>query len=86
MSLMLCASRNMPDFRAAAYSASFVSDEVLEAKESICPADVPMRKIVAFIKAKADEVGGPWPLPPRLDSLRPLHDTPAASTETALRR
>lgn len=71
MSLMLCASRSMPDFRAAAYSLSFVSDEALAEKERSCPADVPMRRIARFLRAKAAEVGGPWPLPPRIPSLLP---------------
>jgi hypothetical protein len=71
MSLMLSASRSMPDFRAAAYSLSFVSDEVLAQKEQICPAGVPMRRVAAFLRAKADEVGGPWPLPARIESLKP---------------
>lgn len=71
MPLMLSASRSMPDFRAAAYSLSFVSDDVLREKERSCPADVPMRKIASFLRAKAAEVGGPWPLPPRVASLPP---------------
>jgi hypothetical protein len=71
MPLMLSASRSMPDFRAAAYSLSFVTDEVLAEKEKSCPADVPMRRIAAFLRAKAAEVGGPWPLPSRIDSLPP---------------
>jgi hypothetical protein len=72
MPLMLSASRSMPDFRAAAYSLSFVSDEVLADKERECPTGVPMRRIAEFLRAKADEVGGPWPLPPHIESLRPL--------------
>jgi hypothetical protein len=71
MSLMLAASRSMPDFRAAAYSLSFVSDDVLAEKEKSCPAQVPMRRIALFLRAKAAEVGGPWPLPPRIESLKP---------------
>jgi hypothetical protein len=71
MSLMLSASRSMPDYRAAAYSLSFITDEALAEKERACPANVPMRRIARFLRAKADEVGGPWPLPPRIDSLRP---------------
>lgn len=71
MPLMLSASRSMPDYRAAAYSLSFVTDEVLAEKEKSCPAQVPMRRIAAFLRAKANEVGGAWPLPPRIDSLRP---------------
>jgi hypothetical protein len=71
MPLMLSASRSMPDYRAAAYSLSFVTDEVLAEKEKSCPAQVPMRRIAAFLRAKSNEVGGAWPLPPRIDSLRP---------------
>ncbi|MDF3071931.1 MAG: hypothetical protein K0R38_7532 [Polyangiaceae bacterium] len=71
MPLMLSASRSMPDFRAAAYSLSFVSDDVLAEKEQSCPTEVPMRRIAAFLRAKANEVGGPWPLPPHVESLRP---------------
>jgi hypothetical protein len=71
MPLMLSASRSMPDFRAAAYSLSFVSDDVLATKEPLCPTRVPMRRIAAFIRDQANEVGGPWPLPPRIDSLPP---------------
>jgi hypothetical protein len=74
MPLMLSASRSMPDFRAAAYSLSFVSDEVLAEKEKTCPAAVPMRRIAAFLRAKANEVGGPWPLPARTESLKPQGD------------
>jgi hypothetical protein len=71
MPLMLSASRSMPEFRAAAYSLSFVSNEALAEKERSCPTQVPMRRIAAFLRAKADEVGGPWPLPSRIDSLPP---------------
>ena len=69
--MMLSASRSMPEFRAAAYSLSFVTDEVLAEKEKLCPAQVPMRRVAAFLRAKANEVGGPWPLPARIESLKP---------------
>src|SRR6478609_11876842 len=68
MPLVLAGSRSMPDYRAAAYSLSFVTDEALAEKERICPAQVPMRRIAAFLRAKANEVGGPWPLPSRIES------------------
>ena len=71
MPLMLAASRSMPDYRAAAYSFSFVPVEVLEAKEAICPTRMPMLAVARFVRAKADEVGGPLPLPPRVTSLPP---------------
>jgi hypothetical protein len=73
MSLMLAASRSMPDFRAAAYSFSFVSSEVLRDKERVCPTGVPMVAVAKFVRDKADQVGGAWPLPPRIESLPPKH-------------
>lgn len=71
MALMSAASRSMPDFRAAAYSFSFVPPEVLAEKEAICPTGVPMRDIARFVRDKADAVGGPLPLPARISSLPP---------------
>jgi hypothetical protein len=75
MALALAASRSMPDYRAAAYSFSFVSDDVLAEKELICPTGVPFRQIAEFVRAKAAEVGGPLPLPRRIRSLSPQTDT-----------
>lgn len=71
MPLMVAASRSMPDYRAAAYSFSFVPAEVLEAKEAICPTRMPMLAVAQFVRAKANEVGGPLPLPARVTSLPP---------------
>lgn len=71
MGLVLAGSRSMPDYRAAAYSFSFVSDEVLAEKEKICPTGVPFRAIARFVRAKASAVGGPLPLPARISSLPP---------------
>lgn len=71
MGLVLSASRSMPNFRASAYSASFVSERVLRAKERVCPTGVPIAAVVRFIRDKAALVGGPLPLPPRVDSLPP---------------
>ncbi len=71
MALVLAASRSMPDFRAAAYSVSFVPDDVLREKDRLCPARVPISAIAAFVRAKAEDVGGPLPLPSRVDSLPP---------------
>jgi len=83
MPLMLAASRSMPDFRAAAYSFSFVPLEVLREKEGVCPTRVPMVAISQFVRDKAAEVGGPLPLPPRVSSLRPLPDPDTASVGSA---
>lgn len=71
MSLVLAASRSMPDYRAAAYSFSFVSDDVLAEKERVCPTGVPFRRLARFVRDKADAVGGAWPLPVKLRSLTP---------------
>src|SRR5450432_2484839 len=71
MALVLAGSRSMPDYRAAAYSFSFVTDEVLAEKEKICPTGVPFRSIARFVREKASAVGGPLPLPSRIDSLPP---------------
>ncbi len=69
MALVLAASRSMPDFRAAAYSFSFVPEHVLAEKERVCPTGVPFREIALFVRDKAEAVGGPLPLPPKLKSL-----------------
>jgi hypothetical protein len=71
MALVLAGSRSMPDYRAAAYSFSFVSDEVLAEKELICPTQVPFRAIARFVRDKAAAVGGALPLPARIESLPP---------------
>lgn len=71
MALMIAGSRSMPDYRAAAYSFSFVPEDVLEQKEKICPTNVPMRDIAHFVRDKAAAVGGPLPLPEHIDSLPP---------------
>jgi len=71
MALVLAGSRSMPDYRAAAYSFSFVSDEVLAEKELICPTQVPFRSLARFVRDKAAAVGGALPLPARIESLPP---------------
>jgi hypothetical protein len=84
MTLVLAVSRSMPDFRAAAYTFSFVSETVLEQKEGVCPTGVPFREIAQFVRRKADEVGGPIvpalrpasqqaPAGPRSDDRAPLN-------------
>jgi succinate dehydrogenase/fumarate reductase-like Fe-S protein len=56
MDLMLATSRSMPDYDAAVRSFAQVSDERLAELEARCPAAVPMRKVAAFVRAKAAEV------------------------------
>jgi hypothetical protein len=67
----------MPDYRAAAYSFSFVSDDVLAEKETICPTGVPFRAIARFVREKASAVGGALPLPASIESLPPRSDPSA---------
>jgi len=71
MALVVAGSRSMPEFRAAAYGFGFVPEDVLAEKEAVCPARVPFRAISRFVRDKADAVGGPLPLPPRVPSLSP---------------
>ena len=59
MDLMLCSSRNMPDFDAAARSFEAVSDGRLAELEARCPARVPMRELAAFVRSKAAEMSSP---------------------------
>jgi hypothetical protein len=59
MDLMLASSRSMPDYDAASRSFRAVGDERLAVLERRCPARVPMRRVAAFVRAKADEVSRP---------------------------
>jgi hypothetical protein len=59
MDLMLASSRSMPDYDAAVRSFDAVGDERLAALETRCPTRVPMRRIAAFVRAKASEIHGP---------------------------
>ena len=59
MDLMLCSSRNMPDFDAAARSFEAVGDERLAELEARCPARVPMRRLAAFVREKAASMAPP---------------------------
>jgi hypothetical protein len=56
MDLMLCSSRNIPDYDAAVRSFEAVGDDRLKALEARCPARVPMRAVAAFVRAKAEEM------------------------------
>ena len=56
MDLMLASSRYMPDFDAAVRSFEVVGDERLAELEGRCPVGVPMRKVAAFVRAKAAEM------------------------------
>jgi hypothetical protein len=53
MSLMLASSRSLPDFPVASEALRWISDEELAEKELLCPVLVPMRRVAAFIRARA---------------------------------
>lgn len=53
MSLVLASTRSMPDYDAATLALEFVPDEVLAAKEEICPTGVPFRDLACFVREKA---------------------------------
>jgi succinate dehydrogenase/fumarate reductase-like Fe-S protein len=53
MALMLASSRSFPDFRAASEALLWISDDELAEKETLCPVEVPMRRIAAFIRSRA---------------------------------
>ncbi len=59
MQLVLASSRSMPDHDAAARAFAHVPEEILAAKESICPTHVPFRKLAAFVQTKAVESARP---------------------------
>jgi hypothetical protein len=55
MDLMLASSRSMPDFDAAVRSFDAIGDQRLAELEERCPTRVPMRRLAAFVRAKAAE-------------------------------
>jgi hypothetical protein len=59
MDLMLASSRSMPDYDAAVRSFEAVGDERLAQLEGRCPTRVPMRRLAAFVRAKAAEMAAP---------------------------
>lgn len=59
MDLMLASSRSMPDYDAAAVSFEAIADDELAKLERRCPTRVPMRKVKAFVLAKARELESP---------------------------
>jgi len=59
MDLMLASSRSMPDYDAAVRSFEAVGDDRLAELERRCPTRVPMRRLAAFVRAKAAEMASP---------------------------
>ena len=64
MTLVLAATRSMPDFAAAERGLSHLTDEQLLAKEQLCPVGVPLRKLAAFVHSHARQARESVPAAP----------------------
>lgn len=53
MSVVLASTRSMPDFDAASLALEHVPDDVLAAKQDVCPTAVPFVSLARFVRAKA---------------------------------
>jgi succinate dehydrogenase/fumarate reductase-like Fe-S protein len=53
MAVVLASTRSMPDFDAASLALEHVPEEVLAAKEDVCPTGVPFVSLARFVRAKA---------------------------------
>ncbi len=80
MAVVLASSRSMPDFDAAKLALDHVPEDVLAAKEDVCPTGVPFVALARFVRAKAAlaEAHGAQALPAASSaSPRALHEAPA---------
>jgi hypothetical protein len=59
MNLFLASSRSMPDYGVAMESFAQVDEAELERLEAECPARVPMRDLVRFVRAKGSAIARP---------------------------
>ena len=59
MNLFLASSRSMPDYGVALESFARVDDVELARLEAECPARVPMRDLVRFVRAKGTPIARP---------------------------
>ncbi len=53
MALVVASSRSLPDLAAASEALRWITDAELAEKEPLCPTDVPIRRIAAFIREHA---------------------------------
>jgi hypothetical protein len=70
MAVVLASTRSMPDHDAAVLALDHVPEEVLAAKEEVCPTGVPFRALARFVRAKAA-------LMQRTDAALPASAAPA---------
>lgn len=64
MNLFLAASKSMPDYGVALEAFSAVDADALASLEADCPARVPMRDLVRFVRKKGGEIEPKRSLPP----------------------
>lgn len=57
MAFMLSASRSMPDYEAAASMVAKLDDAVLARLEGRCPARIPFRRVVGFVRGYSVRLG-----------------------------
>lgn len=55
MEIVLASSRSIPEFDLVLRSLAFTNEERLARAERLCPAHIPIRRIVRFIRTKAEE-------------------------------
>jgi succinate dehydrogenase/fumarate reductase-like Fe-S protein len=67
MAFVLASSRSMPDHDAAVRALDYVPEDVLAAKEAVCPTGVPFVALARFVRRKAAlvaQTAEPLPAPP----------------------
>lgn len=69
MAVVLASTRSMPDFDAAALALDHIPEEVLAAKEEICPTGVPFVSLARFVRTKAAAMRDVLPEAPRPPAL-----------------
>jgi hypothetical protein len=69
MAVVLASSRSMPDHDAAVLALDHIPEEVLAAKEDICPTGVPFVALARFVRAKAALMHRPDPALPATATL-----------------
>lgn len=72
MAVVLASTRSMPDYDAAALALDHIPEEVLAAKEDLCPTAVPFVALARFVRAKAALMdAASLPPPQAIPSLPP---------------
>ena len=61
MTVVLASTRSMPDFDAAVVALDHIPEEVLAAKEDVCPTGVPFVSLARFVRHKSALMRGELP-------------------------